>query len=43
LVQKIPALNHQNIDGSEVSDCRFNSFGGGFPLTDIAINENQAG
>ena len=34
---------HQNVDGSEALDRCFDNFGSGLLLTDIAIDENQAG
>jgi hypothetical protein len=34
---------HKNIDGSEALDRRFDRFDSGLLLTDIAIDENQAG
>ena len=36
-------VSHQNIDGCEVLDRCFDSFGSGLLLTDIAIDKNQAG
>ena len=40
---KDPGVIHKNIDRSEVFDRCFDCFGSGLLLTDIAIDENQAG
>jgi hypothetical protein len=42
LFRKTPGVIHQNIDGSKVFDCCFDSIGSSLLLADIAIDANQA-